>query len=265
MLYYEKRGRGPAIVLLHGLPCNHTIWDNLVANLSGRYRFILPDFPGAGDSPERPEGFLLNDIALELKGILDKENVGEAVIAGHSMGGYTAMAFAKLFPGKTKAVSLIHSSAAADSEEKKQVRRKSIAMIQKGEAEKQAFAKALVRQLFAKTFVQNYPGIVQHAVDTGNRPSAQSLVNYYEALMEREDNTPVLSSATFPFQWILGTEDSATILEDTLPLTVNAGINDICIYPDCGHMGMLEMPERLQADLDRFWRYVYRTEKDLKQ
>ncbi|HET8573674.1 MAG TPA: alpha/beta hydrolase [Edaphocola sp.] len=260
MLYYEKQGRGPAVVLLHGLPCDHTIWNNLVAKLSNRYCFVLPDFPGAGNSLERPEGFLLKDIALELKAILDKEDIGEAVIAGHSMGGYTAMAFAKLFPGKTKALSLIHSSAAADSEEKKQIRRKSIAMIQKGEAEKQAFVRTLVRQLFARTFVQDHPGIVNNAVRTGNRPSAQSLVNYYQALMEREDNIPVLSSAGFPFQWILGTEDSATVLEDTLPLITAAGINDICIYPSCGHMGMLEMPDRLQADLDRFWQYVHREE-----
>lgn len=260
MIYYEKKGRGPAVVLLHGLPCNHTIWNNLVAKLSDQYTFILPDFPGAGDSPERPEGFLLKDIAVELKTILDKENIAEAIIAGHSMGGYTAMAFAKLFPEKTKAVSLIHSSAAADTEEKKQIRRKSIAMIQKGDAEKQAFAKALVRQLFAKSFVQEHPDIVEEAVRMGNRPSAQSLVNYYQALMEREDNTPLLSSVSFPFQWILGAEDSATILEDTLPLTSQAAINDICVYPGCGHMGMLEMPEQLQADLHRFWQYVYQTE-----
>lgn len=263
MVYYEKQGRGPAVVLLHGLPCNHTIWNNLVAGLSGSYTFILPDFPGAGESPERPEGFLLKDIAVELNEILDKENIVEAIIAGHSMGGYTAMAFARLFPEKTKAVSLIHSSAAADSEEKKQVRRKSIVMIQKGDAEKQAFAKALVRQLFAKSFIQEKPAVVEEAVRMGNRPSAQSLVNYYQALMAREDNVPVLSSASFPFQWILGAEDSATILEDTLPLTTQAAINDICVYPGCGHMGMLETPEQLKADLNRFWQYVYRREPSL--
>lgn len=257
MIYYEKRGSGPVVVLLHGLPCNHTIWHNLVAKLSDNYTFIVPDFPGAGKSPECAGGFLLNDIAVELNDILNKEKVAQAIIAGHSMGGYTAMAFAKLFPEKTKAVSLIHSSAAADSEEKKQIRRKSIALIEKGETEKQAFAKALVRQLFAKPFLQQHPDLVQTAIEMGNQPSAQSLVNYYRALMAREDNVSLLSSATFPFQWILGVDDSATVLEDTLPLALQATVNDICIYPGCGHMGMLEMPERLLADLNRFWQYVY--------
>lgn len=257
MLYYEKKGKGPAVVLLHGLPSNHTIWEALTNSLAEGFSFILPDFPGAGGSQEAIDGFQLTDVAKEIGTILDKEGIKEAVIAGHSMGGYTAIAFARLFPERTKAVSFIHSSASADTEDKRKMRQKSIKLIEKGQSQKRIFVKMLMKSLFAPEFVQNQPEIVQKAIENGNKISAKSLVDFYKALMNREDNISLLSSAPFPFQWIFGTEDIATNLEDTLPLTLKARINDVCVYPSCGHMSMLENPERLKADLNRFWRYVY--------
>lgn len=257
MIYYEKRGIGPVVVLLHGLPCNRTVWDTLTAKLSGQYSFILPDFPGAGNSPESTVGIMLNEVAIEVAAILEKENIAEAVIAGHSMGGYTAMAFARTFPEKTKAVSLIHSSAAGDTEEKKQNRLKSIALIEKGEDAKTAFVKALIRNLFAPDFIRQHPEAIAEAIRTGNQLSVNTLVQFYKALMNRDDNTGILEGAAFPMQWILGDSDNATDLEATLPLTHKAPVNDICVYPDCGHMSMIEAPERLAVDLHRFWQYVY--------
>lgn len=257
MLYYEKRGKGPAVVLLHGLPCNHTVWNNLTDKLSGRFTFILPDFPGAGQSAEKTSDFSLKEVAQEIEEILKAENIGKAIMAGHSMGGYTVMAFAKMFPEKVKAISLIHSSAAADTEEKKQIRRKSIALIEKGDTAKTAFVKALIKSLFDENFVKRHPEVVSAAFQTGNQLSVKTLVQFYKALMNREDTTSLLPNLPFPVQWILGEYDQAIELRNTLPITHLARINDICIYPDCGHMSMLELPEKLANDLNRFWHFAY--------
>lgn len=259
MIYYQKKGKGPAVVLLHGLPCNHTIWDTLTEKLSDQYSFILPDFPGAGNSPESEKEITLNKIAEELAAILQKEKISSAVIAGHSMGGYTAMAFARNFPEKTKAISLIHSSTAADTEEKKQNRLKSIALIEKGEDAKKVFVKALIRNLFAPEFSRQHPEAIADAIQMGNLLSAKTLVQFYKALMNRDDNSSLLDGSDRfpPIQWILGDKDNATNLETTLPLTHLARFNDVCIYPGCGHMSMIEAPEKLVCDLNRFWQYVY--------
>lgn len=257
MLYYEKRGVGPAVVLLHGLPCNHKEWYQLSATLSNRFTFVLPDFPGAGNSAERESGLTLKEVAQEVAAIMEKEKIHQAIMAGHSMGGYTAMAFAKMFPEKTKAVSLIHSSTAADTEEKKQNRLKSIALIKKGADAKKAFVKALMYHLFDADFANKSPVIIQDSITVGNQLSANTLIQWYEALMNREDTTDVLQNNQFPIQWILGENDTATNLEATLRLAHLSRLNDICVYPDCGHMSMLEKPENLANDVNRFWSYVY--------
>lgn len=256
MLYYEKCGTGPTVVLLHGLPCDHHIWNDLTSKLSNRFTFILPDFPGAGESPEDLSAITLKDIALAVSSILDKENILQTIVAGHSMGGYTALAFAKMFPERTKAISLIHSSSAADTEEKKQNRLKSMALIRKGEDAKKVFIKALILNLFDNDFKTTHAQTIQESINKGNLLSSNTLIRWYEALMNREDTTPILQNADFPIQWILGENDNATHLNSTLKLAHIAGFNDICIYKNCGHMSMLEKPEKLSQDLERFWRYV---------
>jgi len=50
-VYFEERGSGFAVVLIHGLCETHTIWDRFAANLADKYRIIYPDLPGFGNSP----------------------------------------------------------------------------------------------------------------------------------------------------------------------------------------------------------------------
>ena len=49
-IFYEIRGKGPPVVLLHPFPCHHEFWNPIAAALESRYRLILPDLRGHGDS-----------------------------------------------------------------------------------------------------------------------------------------------------------------------------------------------------------------------
>jgi pimeloyl-ACP methyl ester carboxylesterase len=79
-LHYVERGKGPAVVLLHGLLMNHTVWDQVLALLPDGFRYVLPDLPlGAHPTPMRPGADLSlrgqNTIIADFLAALDPREV----------------------------------------------------------------------------------------------------------------------------------------------------------------------------------------------
>ena len=124
MIHYTILGQGNPLVLIHGFPNDSSAWDSIVPELARHYQVILPDLPGAGKSPIPDTELTMEYMAASIKEVLDKENISKAVLAGHSMGGYTAMQFAASYPEMIRGISLVHSLASADTEEKKENRKK---------------------------------------------------------------------------------------------------------------------------------------------
>ena len=130
---YRKIGNGPAVILVHGFGEDGNIWKNQEEILSEKYTLILPDIPGSGGQSdllsEKDHPVQISDYAESIKEIIDEEKLESFILIGHSMGGYIALAFAEKYPGILKALGLFHSSAFADSEEKKATRTKAIEFI----------------------------------------------------------------------------------------------------------------------------------------
>lgn len=252
MIHYTIQGQGQPLVLIHGFPNDSTAWDTITPELSRRYKLVLPDLPGAGKSPLPEKPLTLEYMAASVKEVMDKEAIPKAVIAGHSMGGYTAMQFAAMYPHMVQGISLIHSFASADNDEKKENRRKAIALMRKGEAEKEMFLKGMSQNLFAPEFAAQHPDMVKAVVTNGLKLSTEALASFYQAIMDRADMKDVLERATWPVQWIIGDQDNATPMKDSLQQCHLAGVNSVSIYKPCGHMSFQEMPQRLTADLEFF-------------
>jgi len=256
MIYYEKSGKGFPVILIHGFPNDHTTWDNIIPELQKKYKLLLPDLPGFGKSDLITTHLGMEDMACMIKDILDQEQIKRAIFVGHSMGGYVAMNFAKLFPEMIAGMSLVHSSASSDNEEKRKNREKAIVLMQKGDLEKKAFLRGMAQNLFSADFKKSHPEIVQSIIDNGTKVSASALSTAYNAIKNRQDKTDVLQIAGFPLQWIIGNEDTATSMTEMLQQAHIAKVNDVVIYESCGHMSMLENPEKLIADLIRFFDFV---------
>ncbi len=257
MIHYTTEGEGHPLLLLHGFPNDGRAWHTISPELAKYYKLIIPDLPGAGNSalPETP--LSIHYMAKAVAELLDREQADKVVVAGHSMGGYVAMELASLFPQRVKGLSMVHSLASADSESKKENRKKSIALIQKGPAEKRMFLKGMAQNLFAAEFARQNPDAVHQVVDNGDRLSSDALAAFYTAIMERTDKLEFLKQAAFPVQWIIGEEDTATTMEDMLKQCSIAPVNDVVIYPACGHMSFAELPDRLIGDLVRFGQFCY--------
>ncbi len=254
-MHFGVSGAGGAVVLVHGFPDDGSIWADVAAHLSKGNKVIVPDLPGAGGSLLHGPASL-PQMAAGIKDILDEQGIRKALIAGHSMGGYVALAFARQFPDRVAGLSLVHSTPLPDDEEKKKTRQKAMDLILNGG--KEAFIKQMTANLFAPAYREANPDIIREKAMRSNSISAEALANFYRAMMERESTVDVLRQAAFPVQWIMGREDNVISFRTGLQLCHSSAVNFVHLYTGCGHMSMLERPAALIAGLEQFAAYCYR-------
>lgn len=104
---YVKRGRGPALLLLHGLGCDHTTWDPVVDALARRFTVIAPDMLGHGQSDKPRADYSVGGYANGMRDLLTVLGVDRVTVVGHSFGGGVAMQFAYQFPERTERIALV--------------------------------------------------------------------------------------------------------------------------------------------------------------
>ena len=106
---YVKVGKGPVILLLHGLGCDHTTWEPVLDSLARRYTVIAPDLLGHGLS-DKPRGdYSLGGYANGMRDLLTVLGIDKVTVVGHSFGGGVAMQFAYQFPERTERMVLVAS------------------------------------------------------------------------------------------------------------------------------------------------------------
>ncbi len=120
------------LVLLHGYPFDHTMWERVIVALGKGLKTIAPDLRGFGNTPTGSEEPSLDVMAEDVARLLDRSNFPRAVLAGFSLGGYVALAFAERHRPRLAGLALINSTVLADTEEARAGRR---AMIEKVRAE----------------------------------------------------------------------------------------------------------------------------------
>jgi pimeloyl-ACP methyl ester carboxylesterase len=118
-LAYDRRGTGAPLLLLHGFPLDHTTWALLASRLEANFGLIMPDLRGFGHSEVVEGDFTLAHMAADLAGLLDELQIQKTYLAGHSMGGYVALAFAHAYPERVSGLGLLGTQALPDSPESK--------------------------------------------------------------------------------------------------------------------------------------------------
>jgi pimeloyl-ACP methyl ester carboxylesterase len=166
------------------------------------------------------------------------------------MGGYITLAFAEKYPDRLRSMGLFHSTAYPDSEEKKEVRRRGIEFIRQNGPVK--FLGQSIPNLFCDDFKKKDSATVQKILARYANFAAQSLVNYYEAMMLRPDRTHVLKNFPGPVLFILGKYDTAVPLDQGLQQCYMPGLSYIHILEHSAHMGMWEEPAIANPFLEEF-------------
>jgi pimeloyl-ACP methyl ester carboxylesterase len=106
---FVKVGSGPALLLLHGLGCDHTTWDSVIDTLARRYTVIAPDLLGHGLSAKPRADYSLGGYANGMRDLLTVLGIDKVTVVGHSFGGGVAMQFAYQFPERTERLMLVAS------------------------------------------------------------------------------------------------------------------------------------------------------------
>jgi pimeloyl-ACP methyl ester carboxylesterase len=106
---FVKVGEGPALLLLHGLGCDHTTWEPVIDTLARRYTVIAPDLLGHGLSDKPRADYSVGGYANGMRDLLTVLGIDRVTVLGHSFGGGVAMQFAYQFPERTERLILVAS------------------------------------------------------------------------------------------------------------------------------------------------------------
>ena len=106
---FVRTGKGPALLLLHGLGRDHTTWLPVIDALARRYTVIAPDLLGHGESDKPRADYSVGGFANGMRDLLTVLGIDKVTVVGHSFGGGVAMQFAYQFPERTERLVLVGS------------------------------------------------------------------------------------------------------------------------------------------------------------
>lgn len=248
---YLDIGKGRTVVLLHGFLENKTMWQDLIPELSKKYRIITIDLLGHGESGCFGYVHSMEENAEAVHTILTKLRIRKAIFVGHSMGGYVALAFAESYPSNIKGLVLMNSTSKADSEERKKNRDRAIKAVKKDYT---TFIRLAIANLFSPENRERLVHEIEKVKLEALKTSLQGVVASLEGMKIRKDRETLLRSSTNPILLILGKKDSVLNYEDNLKQIENS-IVKLVAFPD-GHMSHIENREALKTVLLDFFKIV---------
>ena len=239
MLNFEKKGNGKeTLVLLHGFMENLSIWSDMETHLSKDFALLKIDLPGHGKSDILAEVHTMELMADEVKKVVDHENLEKFHLLGHSMGGYTSLAFAEKFLENLKSLTLFFSTYFADDEEKKEQRIKSYRII------KDAFphyVRAGIPNLFNQNERDVLEGKIEIALETALSTNNLGALACVKGMVARTDKKHILENLEAKILVIAGKHDNAVKTDKTIN-NIPDRTNIKSYIVDCGHNGHWEKP-----------------------
>lgn len=246
-VHFSAAGKGKAVVLLHGFLENSTMWNTIAEVFSQKYRVVSIDLLGHGETESHGYVHTMEDQALMIKTILDHLKLRKYILIGHSMGGYIALEFAKLFPKNIKGLCLMNSTALPDSKEKIMNRNRGIEAVKQNH---KTFVRLSIPMLFAEKNRKLYKKEIEEITNEALKISPQGIIAALEGMKIRKNNTSILKNASYPIQMIIGKEDPALDYNSLIEQTKNTKVQKV-EFPD-GHMSHIENKNELVSVLNSF-------------
>jgi pimeloyl-ACP methyl ester carboxylesterase len=252
---FSDTGKGRVVVLLHGFLGSYEIWEQTISNLSKSYRVIAIDLPGHGGTDNFGYVHSMELLAKCVKAVLDHCRVKRYVLIGHSMGGYVALAFADLFPDNISGICLYHSSAYADSEDKKRDRSRSVKVVK---ANHKIYTSEVIRNLFATKNLKYLKKELAFASRIAGKMNKRGIIASLEGMKDRTDRRIILALVEYPIMMVIGEHDNVLPAAQLLEQAEKIHNKQILYLEHDGHMGFLESPKVSYKALRRFLRKCFK-------
>jgi pimeloyl-ACP methyl ester carboxylesterase len=245
-LAFREQGRGKTLFFIHGFPFNLKIWDGYVEKFIDQYHVVTIDLPGFGKSPVLPSPFSIDQVADALLSFLEHRELRDVVLIGHSLGGYVSLSMIKKNPTLFSSLILFHSTAYADSAEKKESRSKTAEFVQRNGA--LPFTSNFIHPLFVD---QHHPGI-EFVRKIANEAASEAVIGYSLAMRDRQEHIKTLERFENPTLFLAGKNDPGIPVESVLKQGSHCKKPEIHILEKVAHMGMFERADDTVAKIKGF-------------
>jgi 3-oxoadipate enol-lactonase len=254
-LSYEVAGDGPDVVLLHPFPLNRHFWSAITAQLSTRYRVIVPDLRGHGDSELGEGPVTMQKLADDLSRLCREEKISKAFFAGVSIGGYLLFEVWRRYRDQVAALVLANTRPGAETPESK-ARRLQFAdrVLREGTA---GFIEEMLPKLLSSTTRTNRPDIVDAARRMMQSMSAEDIAQVQRGMAERPDSVATLATINVPTLLIAASDDSIPLSEFEL-MRQQIPNSRLQVIAQAGHYAALEKPAEFGTLLRTFFDGVAR-------
>jgi pimeloyl-ACP methyl ester carboxylesterase len=248
---YTDSGKGSALVLLHGFLENQGMWADLMAVYSQKYRVLTLDLLGHGQSGCLGYVHSMEDQADLVHELLSQLRIRKAIVIGHSMGGYVALALAEAYPDCFKGMVLLNSTARADSAERKLNRDRAVKAVKK---DHQLFINLSIANLFSETHRERLASTIEQIKKEALATPLQGIIAALEGMKIRKDREVLLHFSPFPILLILGTQDPVLPFETAKDQVAQSTTTLVSL--EGGHMSQVENTEELIAALNAFLKRI---------
>lgn len=239
---------GDPIVLISGFPLTRDIWNLQAEALSRTHRTIRPDLRGTGKSsvPEGP--YLMEVLASDVAVALDALGIERTAIAGHSLGGYVALAFARMFAERVSHLALVCSRLAADSPERAATRRE-LADRAEAAGSVDLVTAAYVPLLLAQESSQVRPDLAVRVREIADGFDPRAAAALLRGMSLRPASDDFAADLDIPVLVIAGARDAAIPLAEARATADAFPRGRLVVCENSGHLPMLEEPEKVTAAL----------------
>ena len=254
-IHFLDAGEGPAIFLLHGLSATHVNWEFTIPAFAGRWRVIAPDLPGHGRSAKPDAPYTVDFYAGVIRSLAREIGIPEAVVVGNSLGGQIAIELGLSYPVWTRA--LVLAAPAGGFGTSVQALRWAIAAAARPGLLRVALPWALERCVYDPS----HP-----ACDERRRVLAERLAHDDYPSFARAVNRSLVGSIaagrqpvrrlTQPTLLVWGRDDRLVGLSASRRLLRDIPHARLTVLDACGHLPMLEQPQRFNRVVADFLRAV---------
>lgn len=240
-LFFSTTGVGNPLVLLHGFLESSKIWDSFLKGLSKHRQVICVDLPGHGNSENILPVHSMELMADAVTSVLKHLNIEKAYFAGHSMGGYVALAILERSPESVTGIMLINSTPEEDSFERKENRDRAVELVKKN---KRAYVSMSISNLLSPDNKENFRSEIKEIKKEAQRLSSIGIIAALKGMKIRTDKKNVLQEAKIPKIIIGGLKDPIIEHENLRTLAKSTGCDFVLLSG--GHLSFIENKEELQ-------------------
>src|SRR5215831_7528812 len=256
-IVYWTLGDGPPVLLLHPFPANHEFWLAVAETLSTRYRIILPDLRGHGESTAGEGPATMQKHAGDLARLMDAEDVGRAPIIGVSIGGYLLFEFWRRSRNRVAALGLCNTKPGADGPEARAARLQAANdALERGS---EPFLESMIPRVLSKTTRETRPDLVDGALRMMRQMSPEDIAQVQRGMADRPDSIDTLKTINVPTLLVTGEEDVSTGVNEAEFMRQHIPGGQMKVIAKAGHYAMWEQPEEatgiLRAFLDSITRW----------